>query len=96
MHQISIIKAMSLDIKRAIKEKGLEVKDVAARMGISSVGLSQHINGNPSVAVLERIAEAVGCEVRDFFTTSSPNEEQAITCPHCKRSFKAKITIVED
>ena len=49
-----------MDIKRVIKANGLTVKEVAERMGITSVGLSQHINGNPSVEVLERIAAAVG------------------------------------
>lgn len=56
-----------MDIKGAIKAHGLTVKEVAERMGITSVGLSQHINGNPSVEVLQRIASAVGCEVGEFF-----------------------------
>lgn len=51
---------MKLRIKEAIKANGLTVKEVAERMGITPVGLSQHINGNPSVEVLERIAAAVG------------------------------------
>ena len=49
-----------MDIKKVIKAKGLAVKTVADRMGITPVGLSQHINGNPSVEVLERIAVAIG------------------------------------
>ena len=36
-----------MDIKRAIKANGLTVKEVAERMGITPVGLSQHINGAP-------------------------------------------------
>ena len=59
-----------MDIKRVLKVKGISVKDVAEKMGITAIGLSQHINGNPSVQVLERIAEAVGCEVGDFFEHS--------------------------
>lgn len=59
-----------MDIKRVLKAKGISVKDVAEKMGITAIGLSQHINGNPSVQVLERIAEAVGCEVGDFFERS--------------------------
>ena len=51
---------MKLRIKEAIKANGLTVKEVAERMGITPVGLSQHINGNPSVEVLQRIAAAVG------------------------------------
>ena len=39
-------------------------------MGIAREGLSNHINGNPSVQVLERIAAAIGCEVGDFFENS--------------------------
>lgn len=77
-----------MDIKKVIKEKGLTVKDVAEKMNISSVGLSQHINGNPSVQVLERIAEAVGCEVGDFFTSI---DNDSITCPHCGKQIKIKI-----
>lgn len=56
-----------MDIKKVIKAKGLTVKEVAKRMAITPIGLSQHINGNPSVQVLERIAAATGCEVCDFF-----------------------------
>lgn len=59
-----------MDIKKVLKAKGVSAKDVAEKMGITPIGLSQHINGNPSVQVLERIAEAVGCEVGDFFERS--------------------------
>ena len=59
-----------MDIKRVLKARGVSAKDVAEKMGITPIGLSQHINGNPSVQVLERIAEAVGCEVGDFFERS--------------------------
>lgn len=62
---------MSLNIKKAIKEHGLEAREVAKRMGISPVGLSQHINGNPSVEVLERIATAIGCDVSELFEQPS-------------------------
>lgn len=64
----NILKAM--DIKRVIKANKLTVKEVAEIMGITPIGLSQHINGNPSVEVLERIAAAIGCEVGDFFDNS--------------------------
>ena len=49
---------MALRIKEVIKEQGTTVQELADKMGISRVGLSQHINGNPSVEVLERIASA--------------------------------------
>ena len=58
---------MALRIKQVIKEQGTTVQELADKMGISRVGLSQHINGNPSVEVLERIASALNVQVSDLF-----------------------------
>ena len=58
---------MALRIKEVIKEQGTTVQELADKMGISRVGLSQHINGNPSVEVLERIASALNVQVSDLF-----------------------------
>lgn len=57
---------MALRIKEVIKEQGTTVQELADKMGISRVGLSQHINGNPSVEVLERIASALNVQVSDL------------------------------
>mgnify|MGYP000668830393 FL=1 len=62
---------MALRIKEVIKEQGTTVQELADKMGISRVGLSQHINGNPSVEVLERIAPALNVQVSDLFEKSS-------------------------
>mgnify|MGYP003299794501 CR=1 FL=1 len=77
-----------MDIKKVFKEKGLTSKDVAERLGMTPVGLSQHINGNPTVQVLERIAEAVGCDVADFFTASTG---ASLSCPHCGKPINIKV-----
>ena len=76
-----------MDIKRSIKANGLTVKEVAERMGITPVGLSQHINGNPSVEVLERIAASIGCNVGDFF---APQPTNTIMCPKCGTVLEVK------
>lgn len=75
---------MSLDIKSAIKRAGKTSKEVAEILGITEVGLSQHVNGNPSVATLQKIADAVGCDVSDLFE----NKNQKSVCPHCGKSIK--------
>lgn len=80
---------MPLRIKEVIKERGTTVQDLAERMGITRVGLSQHINGNPSVEVLERIASAIGCPVTELF--EQPNKDVlSLTCPHCGKSITLK------
>ena len=56
---------MALRIKEVIKEKGMTVQTLADKMGINRVGLSNHINGNPSVAVLEKIAAALEVSIQE-------------------------------
>ena len=81
---------MAIRIKEVIKEKGTTVKDLAQKMGISNVGLSQHINGNPSVEVLERIATALDVPVAELF--EQPKSDTAsLTCPHCGKNIQVGI-----
>lgn len=81
---------MALRIKEIIKERGITVQNLAERMGITRVGLSQHINGNPSVEVLERIASAIGCPVTELF--EQPKKDTlSITCPNCGKSINIKV-----
>lgn len=84
-----------LRIKEVIKEKGLSVQEVADRMGISRVGLSQHINGNPSFETIERIAKAIDVESWELLKSKSELVEEiteetknTITCPKCGTRFK--------
>lgn len=81
---------MTLRIKEVIKERGTTVQDLAERMGITRVGLSQHINGNPSVEVLERIASALGCPVTELFEQPK-NDTVSLTCPHCGKNINIKV-----
>ena len=81
---------MSLRIKELIKEKGLSVQELADRMGISRVGLSQHINGNPSVEAVGRIAEALGVDVWELFASKEEivnKDKNVICCPKCGARF---------
>lgn len=81
---------MGLNIKKTIKDHGLEVREVAKRMDISPTGLSQHINGNPSVEVLQRIADAIGCDVSELF--EQPKSDIAsLTCPHCGKGIEIGV-----
>lgn len=92
---------MALNIKRAIKSHGLEVREVAEKMGITPTALSQHINGkmykgkrvapNPSVDVLQRIADAIGCDVAELFDPVEKPSQNQITCPYCGGKINLEV-----
>ncbi|MBV4206198.1 helix-turn-helix domain-containing protein [Bacteroides salyersiae] len=65
---------MTLRIKEVIKEKGMTIQSLAEKMEINRVGLSNHINGNPSIATLKKIASALNVPVYELFTKEKDNE----------------------
>lgn len=65
-----------LRIKEVAKQKGLTLTEVAQRMGISKVSLSNSINGNPTIETLSKIAEILGVHITDLF---EPNTEDFAT-----------------
>lgn len=95
---------MALNIKKAIKSHGMEVRQVAAKMGITPTALSQHINGkmyqgrrvapNPSLDILQRIANAIGCNVVDLFDDyeeKTAENTNPLTCPHCGKEIHIEL-----
>lgn len=51
----------------------MTVQTLADKMGINRVGLSNHINGNPSVAVLEKIAAALEVPIQELLKRTKEN-----------------------
>ncbi len=85
-----------MNIKRVIKARGLTVKTVADRMGIAREGLSNHINGNPSVQILERIAAAIGCSVSEFFDDGDGSDFIAFVRNHGEtHTFDTPTALIE-
>ena len=69
-------------IKELCKARGILVKDLAEKLGITPVGLSKAINQPyPQLQTLERIADALGVDVADLFRPAG--ESARLTCPHC-------------
>ena len=55
-------------VRETLKEKGVSIKELASRMGISSSAVSQILaNPTPSIQQLERIAKAIGVDIMDLF-----------------------------
>jgi transcriptional regulator with XRE-family HTH domain len=71
---------MKLRVKEIIKEKGLTMIEASEKMGFSRVGLYKHINGNPTIEILQKIASALNVEIVELFEPAQTNE---FTCPNC-------------
>lgn len=80
---------MNLRIKEVIKEKSLTIKELADKMGVNRVTLSNSVNGNPTIETLNKIADALNVQVTELF--EKPESGAAyLTCPHCKKSIIIK------
>lgn len=81
---------MDLRIKEVIKEKGMTITELADKMGINRVNLSNMVNGNPTVETLNKIAYAIGCPVTELFEPLK-KDGVSLTCPHCGKEINIKI-----
>lgn len=81
---------MNFRIKEICREKGIMLKDLAGMIGITEVGLSKSLNGNPNISRLEEIATALGVPVTELFDKP---KEGVICCPHCGKEIKLETKI---
>lgn len=83
-------------IKEILKAKGLTQIELADRLGVTRSAVVSVLNGNPTVATLERIADVLDVHLLDLFTDdremSTPTDCNSVNvCPHCNN--KIEITI---
>lgn len=81
---------MNLRIKDIIKEKGMTITELADKMGINRVNLSNMINGNPTVETLNKIADSLCVPVTELFEQPK-RDSVSISCPHCGKSINIKV-----
>lgn len=62
-----------MDIKSIIKEKGYTIQDIAKKMGVNRVTLTLTLQGNPTYKKLKEIADAIDCNIVDFFRDETNN-----------------------
>lgn len=63
-----------LRIKSLCKEKGIALKDMAAKLGMDASTFSQFINSpNPSIPTLERIADYLSVGLPELFEQPTTN-----------------------
>lgn len=84
-----------MDIKGVVKAHGFTLVGVAEKMGITKGGISQIVNGSPTVKTLRTIADIIGCKVGDFFADEMSEEENTspvLRCPHCGKEFHITLS----
>lgn len=85
-----------MDVKGIIRKKGYTIEQVAELIGVTRITLTQNLGRNPTINTLQRIADAIGCKVGDFFLDEIKveyNSGNKIVCPHCKKEIEFEIKI---
>ena len=84
-----------LQIKEALKKRGLKQNDLADRLGINRVSLSRLLSdkNDMRISTIQKIADAIGCDVSEFFTKTDKADHNVITCPHCGEKLVINLSI---
>lgn len=88
-------------IREVSLDKGINLKEVADKVGISQVAFSNIVTGKswPRIETLEKIATVLNVSVEDLFNTRENNSkstdpgtgETSVFCPHCGKLINIKI-----
>ena len=84
-----------MHIKEAIKQRGLKQIDLADRLGINRVSLSRLLSdkNDMRISTIKKIADAIGCDVAEFFTPAETEDHNVITCPHCGAKLVINLSV---
>ena len=84
-----------LQIKETLKKKGLKQSELAERLGINRVSLSRLLSDKNDIRIstIKKIADAIGCDVAEFFTPEEKEENTTITCPHCGEKLVINLSV---
>ena len=84
-----------MHIKDILKQRGLTQNELADRLGINRVSLSRILSNKNDmrVSTITKIADAIGCDVTEFFTPAETEEHNTITCPHCGAKLVINLSI---
>ena len=84
-----------LQIKEALKQRGLKQNDLADRLGINRVSLSRLLSdkNDMRISTIKKIADAIGCDVAEFFTPAETEDHNVITCPHCGEKLVINLSV---
>ena len=66
---------MALKIRELAKSKGMTMAEIAEKLGINPITLSQSLNGNPTLSRLTEVANVLGVDVSELFVQPRAGEE---------------------
>jgi transcriptional regulator with XRE-family HTH domain len=94
---------VDLLIKQIMKRKGISTEQLAQKLGISENSVYVKLRGNITLNALYDIAQALDCEIADFFPVpegyrhwkvsgedaprKTQGQEMEIFCPRCGQRF---------
>lgn len=90
---------MELRIKEILKERNITQQQLADMLGITRSAITQQLSGKPSLATLERIAEALGVEMWELFASKEDVMKQnknTIPCPYCGKDIDVSFLKKEE
>jgi len=80
---------MGLIIKDVLKQKKLTINELADKLEMTRGGVSQIINGNPTIESLQKIADVLEVDIYELFEQSKPK----ISCPKCGTMLNIELKI---
>ena len=97
---------VNLLIREIMKKKGVNAEQLAQKLGISENSVYVKLRGNITLNALYDIAQALDCEIADFFPVpegyrhwkvsgetaprKTQTQEMEIFCPRCGQRFTMK------
>ena len=67
---------MVLKIKEVLEAKGVSVIELAEKLGVTRGACYNYINGNPTVEILNRIAEAIDVPITELFVHDKKDKDE--------------------
>ena len=86
-----------LQIKETLKQRGLTQNELSERLGINRVSLSRLLSdkNDMRISTIKKIADAIGCDVAEFFTPAETEDNNTITCPHCGEKLVINLSVYD-
>lgn len=80
------------NVKRLLKEKNIQVKDIANALGIAKENASRLINQDlPTLKTVVKLAEILNVDISEILFGPQDPEPPKHICPHCGKEIKIKL-----